>query len=350
MSNETSYTRIPTRWIGPIRFQAMNGLFSQLQSFEITAPIATYETALFASVARGAKVTRLAKTLKTTVLSDHMTRSILFEASSAATALEVSRYIQTHQVLFQETIVAVSSKHAKLIDVHVRIVASMLFVRFAFQTGEASGHNMTTIAADKIAAAIVTKFPTLRYLSVSGNYCTDKKASSVNAILGRGKSVVAELLLSRKILKDALHTTPEAMVELNIKKNLIGSIVSGGVQTANAHYANMLLAFYIATGQDGANVVEGSQGLTHCELRGDDLYFSVSLPNIIVGTIGNGKQELDVKEALKQMELTGEGSSERLAQIAAALVLCGELSLLAALTNENELSNSHIALERGKQE
>lgn len=341
-----SFTRIPTSHVGPIYFQAMHGLTNTLQNKEVIVPLATYETTLFHSVGRGAKVTRLAKTLQTTLISDHMTRSILMDAHQAIYAKQLSDYVLSHISFFQETIISKHSKYAKLKDVHTKIVGSLIYIRFAYETGNASGHNMTTFASDAIADHLLEVFPNLNYVSVSGNYCTDKKASAVNSILGRGKHVIAEITLSRELLHEVLRTTPEKLIELNIKKNLIGSIASGGVMTANAHYANMLLAFYLATGQDAANIVEGSQGITHCELKGDQLYFSVTLPNIIVGSIGHGKDSEDALLHLKQLSDQGFQSAESLAHIAAASVLCGELSLMAALSNPNELTSSHKRIER----
>jgi hydroxymethylglutaryl-CoA reductase (NADPH) len=116
----------------------------------------------------------------------------------------------------------------------------------------------------------------------------------------------------------------------------------------------MLLGFYLATGQDAANIIEGSQGMVHTELRSDNLYFTVTLPNIIVGTIGSGKTFDFVRENLRQLgcleeRLPGQ-NARRLAVIAAAAVLCGELSLLAAQTNPGELMKSHMKLERQKNE
>ena len=139
-------------------------------------------------------------------------------------------------------------------------------------------------------------------------------------------------------------------MNINIKKNLLGSILAGSLRSANADYANRLLGFYLATGQDAANIVEGSQGITYAEVRNDQLYFSVTLPNLIVGTIGNGKNLAFVKENLAQLgclEARIPGmNSRRLAIIAACTVLCGELSLLAAQTNPGELRLSHLAMER----
>jgi hydroxymethylglutaryl-CoA reductase (NADPH) len=348
MKHDVTYTSVPTQWIEAIHFHSMKYLHFQELDVNLSAPLATYETTLFHSVRRGAKAVSMADNLSTTVLSDSMTRSLLFEARNTMEAQQVCKTVESKIHDFQEDIVGKMSKYAKLSKIETKIVGKLLYIRLSFETGEASGHNMTTFASDAIADSIVIQFPFLNYISVSGNYCVDKKVSAVNSILGRGKYVVAEVRLSRKILHDLLKTTPEKMVALNLKKNLIGSIISGSLMSANAHYANMLLAFYIATGQDGANIVEGSQGITYCGIEDDQLYFSVTLPNIIIGTVGHGKDNLDAKRNLERMECTKDNGAQKCAQIAAALVLCGELSLMAALTNKNELTKSHQSIERVK--
>jgi hydroxymethylglutaryl-CoA reductase (NADPH) len=346
MNAQHTHTAIPTRWIGPLIFKSMHYLDFSETDVEISAPLATYETTLFHSTQRGARALKAAKSLETTLVSDYMTRSVLFEASSALEARTIIQSIQKNQDQYQVNIVSKLSKHAQLKKMDTHLVGNLIFIRFAFFTDNASGHNMSTFAADAIADHIHQEFSQLNYVSVSSNFCTDKKNSSVNAILGRGKHVIASAKLSRTVCQDILKTTPEKIIDLNLKKNLIGSIVSGGVQSANAHYANMLLAFYLATGQDGANIVEGSQGITHTYLEDDHLVFSVTLPNIIVGTIGHGKDTQDPALALERMGCSGPHSAQKLAQIAAALVLAGELSLMAALTNPHELSRAHQRIER----
>jgi hydroxymethylglutaryl-CoA reductase (NADPH) len=347
LNKKTTPTAIETRWMGPIFLNRMHDLERTQKDVYVMAPLATYETTLFYSVARGAKVANLCKNFKTTLLSDCMTRSVLLEAKDGFSAWEAAKKIESLKDFFQEEIVRPTSRYAVLEKITYQIVSHLIYLRLVFSTGNASGHNMTTIASDKIAQAILKMEPNLKFLSVSGNFCVDKKVSAVNSILGRGKHVMAEGTISRELCRTVLKTTPERMVDLNIKKNLIGSIINGGVASANAHYANMLLALYIATGQDAANIVEGSQGVSFAEVREDGLYFSVNLPNVIVGTVGNGKSCDEVQIRLEQMECVGEGSARKLAQIAACVVLCGELSLMAALTNQNELTNSHIAIERG---
>jgi len=334
---------IPMRWVGPIKISG-----STLDE-KIAVPLATYETPLWHSVGRGARVSTLTDGILTTVVDERMSRSILLEAGNAQQALNALQSIKSRFPELNE-IVSRSSRFAKLIDINAQIVGNLLYLRLEFTTGDASGHNMVTNAADQLFPWILQQYSYLRYSSISANYCSDKKATAVNGILGRGKNVVSEIIISREICQRRLKTTPEKVVDLNIKKNLIGTMIAGGLRSANAHYANMLLAFYLATGQDAANIIEGSQGVVHAEVRDDDLYFSCTIPNLIVGSVGNGKGLDFVEENLRKLGCkddrpAGE-NGRRLAAICAATVLCGELSLLAAQTNPGELMQAHIELER----
>jgi len=345
MANSPKVTQapVPMRFVGPIK------IAGQGWTDKVKVPLATYEIPLWHSVGRGARVSVLCDGIKTTVVDERMTRSILLEADDASAALLAWQSLQNSQTQMQER-VSQYSRFAKLIDMHAQIVGNLLYVRLEFTTGDASGHNMVTQAADNIMSWLLEAYPQLRYCSISGNYCSDKKATAVNGILGRGKYVVAEITIPRELCERRLLTTPEKVVDLNIKKNLIGTLMAGGLRSANAHYANMLLGFYLATGQDAANIIEGSQGVTHAEVRDGDLYFSCTMPNLIMGTVGNGKGLGFVTDNLAQLGCAedrepGE-NSRRLAQICAATVLCGELSLLAAQTNPGELMEAHVKLER----
>src|SRR5579883_1906628 len=338
---------IPMRVVGPVK------VISTEVTGDVPLPLATLESPLWPSTHRGARVCTQAGGIKATLLDERMTRSVLVEADSVAEVYYVAQDIQQQKDQLQ-TIISANSRFAKLLAIHTQIVGSLLYLRFELLTGDAAGHNMATLASDRMLEWILTHYPQLRYVSISGNFCSDKKVSAVNGILGRGKNVVAEVTISSELCRQFLKTTPEKIVELNIKKNLIGSIISGGLRTANAHFANMLLGFYLATGQDAANLVEGSQGMVHAEVRGNNLYFSVTLPNLIVGAVGNGKTLEFVQENLRLLgcvEKREPGyNARRLAIIAAAAVLCGELSLLAAQTHQSELMRSHLKLERKSKE
>jgi hydroxymethylglutaryl-CoA reductase (NADPH) len=314
--------------------------------------LATYELPLWPSTNRGAKVTRLANGLSVAVIKDLMTRSVAVEAKTCFEAQALCVKLEKQLPDLAE-VVASTSKYARLEDIATQIYGRVVYIRFAIDTVDASGHNMVTKAADELLSWILQQNPHLTYISVSGNYCVDKKVSAVNGILGRGKSVIAECLVPADVCLQVLKTTPEKIVNLHIKKNLMGGILAGSLRTANAHFANMLLGFYLATGQDAANIVEGSQGMVQAEMQGDDLYFSVTVPNIIVGTIGNGKHYDFVKDNLAMMGClnpdTPGYNAKKLARIAAATIWCGEISLLAAQTNPGELMRSHFAMERGIQ-
>lgn len=338
------FATIPLAWIGPIRISG------NAATGELEAPLATFETPLWPSVRRGAQVSMLTENgIRATVVDDRMSRSILLQATGAEEAHDVIQNLG-HRFEQLREVASVTSRHVDLIDLHHQIAGDLLFLRFEFTTGDAAGHNMTTQASDHLINWILTEYPCLRYGSVSGNLCTDKKTSAVNGILGRGKNVVTEITIERHVVEKRLHTNASRIVELNTRKNLLGTILAGGVRTANAHYANMLLGFYLATGQDAANIVEGSQGTTYAENRDGALYFSCTVPNLVVGTIGNGKNHPYVEDALQRLGCREPRSSgdnaRRLAAIAAATVLCGELSLLAAQTNPGELMRAHTELER----
>lgn len=338
-----TFATVPMQTIGPLKITGPE------MDDEVMVPLATYESPLWPSVARGARVATVSGGIRCVVVDERMTRSILLEAPTAVEAVMVADALKARRGEVQE-IVSTTSRFAELLDIHTQIVGNLLYVRLEFSTGDASGHNMATKAADAVMTWTLQKCPSLKYVSVSGNFCCDKKASAVNGILGRGKYVVAELTIPGKLCARYLKTTPEKIADLNVKKNLIGTMLAGGVRTANAHFANMLLAFYLATGQDAANIVEGSQGFVHAEARGEDLYFSCTLPNIIVGTVGNGKDLPFVQDNMKLLGCADArepgNNARRLAVICAATVLCGELSLLAALTNPGELMAAHVKMER----
>lgn len=344
-TTDHAVTEIPTRWVGPLRISG-NTLHEELK-----VPLATYESPLWPSVQRGARISQLVdEGIRVTVISERMSRSTIFVAHNAEHAFESARCILERRAEL-EAEVQKSSRFAKLVDVYTEIVGNLLFVRFAYTTGDASGHNMATAASEKLMNLILSWDLGLTYGSISGNLCTDKKPSAINGTLGRGKNVVAEITLSREIVAKQLRSTPEKIVALSTRKNLVGSTLAASIRSANAHYANMLLGVFLATGQDAANIIEGSQGITYAEVTDEGFYFSCTMPNLIMGTVGNGKDLVHVEENLRRLGCRAEGleagaSARRLAAITAATVLCGELSLLAAQTNPGELMRTHVLFER----
>jgi hydroxymethylglutaryl-CoA reductase (NADPH) len=175
----------------------------------------------------------------------------------------------------------------------------------------------------------------------------DKKASAQSFLGVRGKKVSAEVRLPRKIVERHLHTTPEKMVDY-WRMSALGGVMSGtiGVQ---GHYANGLAALFIACGQDAACVSEAAVGVTRFEVEGagDSLYAAVTLPNLIVGTVGGGTGLPSQRACLEMLGLAGANHARALAEVCAGLALAGELSIIAALS-AHEFTRAHARLARGQ--
>ncbi|MBE6447665.1 MAG: hydroxymethylglutaryl-CoA reductase [Alphaproteobacteria bacterium] len=338
--NTEMQTIVPTKVVGPICIKNSDSIEN------VYVPMATYESPLWYSTKRGALVSMKCSGISVFVHDDGMSRSVIFVAEDLYDALSCKGWIDNNRSLMSDCIKS-TGHHVSLNDYSTEIVGNLVYLRILVFTGNASGHNTATKAADAVIK-LVQQNCNVKYGSISGNICADKKNSNINGILGRGKRCFADIVIPANICSTVLKTTPQKIVELNVRKNLLGSILAGSVRSANAHYANVLLAIFLATGQDVANIVEGSQGVTFAELRETELYFSVNIPNIIVGTIGNGKEFDFVQHNLSVMKCDAKdpNSSKRLATIITAAVLCAELSLLAAQTNQGELMQAHLHLER----
>lgn len=331
-------TQVPLGVTSPLLIQ---GQYAQ-GSFHI--PLATTEKSLVAGISRGCKAITQAGGATTLILQDHMTRAPIFLVDNLPTAQKTCFWLQKNLTNLQK-IVEEISQHIRLQDYDHWIVGRNFYLRLQFTTGDAMGMNAVTKATQAIANHLEQNIPGLKHLSVSGNMCIDKKPAALNYLLGRGKSLSAEVILSPTICQTVLKTTPKDIQDVNYRKNLVGSARAMSLGF-NTHFANMIAALYIATGQDPAQVVEGSLGLTLMEIQKDgNLHASVTLPAIEVATVGGGTMIDTQKEALELLGCAGSGqppgaNARKLSEITAALVLAGELSLLAAETTHT-LAKSH---------
>lgn len=340
--NVIGYTQMPLGIAGPIK---VNGSHAK---GEFYVPMATTEGALIASVNRGMKAVTLSGGVNSRMIKDAMTRAPLFELNSIADTADFMEWIEKNWRGIKGAAESTTS-HGKLKEVLPFAMGNNVWLRFAFETGDAMGMNMVTIASEAACEYIENNFRGARLLSVSGNMCSDKKESAVNSLLGRGKSVIAEALVKRGVVEGVLRSTVDGMHNLSIKKNLLGSARAMSSKY-NGHAANMVAAIFAATGQDIAQVVESSSCFTLTEIRGKDLYISVTMPSIEVGTVGGGSSLPTQREALSIMGLAGGGSppgsnARKLAEVIAAAVLSGELNLLAAQVSR-DLGKAHKKLGR----
>lgn len=318
---------------------------------EFLIPLTTYEKGIPPGINRGIKAVNACGGVDVRILKDEMTRAPGFKFNSLDEGLRFYDYIHKNKERLAE-IAEATTHYGKVVSIEPKLVGSHIFLRLGMFTGDAAGHNMTTKAANVVSEYLSQQFPEIKYVCVSSNYCVDKKVSAINPLKGRGKEVFACVNVPRSVCQDILKTQPEDLVEVYNTKTL-GSIVAGSLCSNSAHHSNILKAIYEATGQDTANVVESSQGVTYAELRRDSLFFSVSLPCVIIGTIGGGTSEEAPRKALEQLGCYGGGrpvgsNSKKLAEIVGAAVLAAEFNLSAAHTNPKEFVYNSLILERGQ--
>jgi hydroxymethylglutaryl-CoA reductase (NADPH) len=304
--------------------------------------MATTEGALLASVNRGCSVITASGGAAAVIVKDAMTRAPVFRVRDSRHAVLVADWVERNFERLKESAEATTG-HGKLLSAQPFAVGRSFYLRMSYSTGDAMGMNMATIASEA-ASRLLEKETGAVLVSVSGNLCVDKKPAAINAFLGRGKIVLADVTVPRQVLEDRMHATPEAVAETCYRKCSIGSSLAASLGS-NAHAANMLAALYIATGQDPAQVVEGSMATTTCEVVDGDLYISVRLPCVEVGTVGGGTRLPCQSEALAMIGCLGEGKAPKLAEIVGALVLAGELSTLSAQA-AGQLGQAHSKLGR----
>ncbi|GAB6285994.1 MAG: hydroxymethylglutaryl-CoA reductase (NADPH) [Methanoregula sp.] len=335
--------QVPVGVAGPV---LVNGEYAH---GEFWLPLATTEGALVASVNRGCSAIGKAGGADVRILHDGMTRAPVFAVESIVHAKQVVDWVETHR----ETLAGVAqgtTSHGKLTGIVPYVAGTNVFVRLEFDTKDAMGMNMVTIASAKIADEIARETGA-RLVALSGNMCTDKKPAAINGIMGRGRSTVAGVALSHDLIARVFKTDAATMVEVNTRKNLVGS-ARAGAMGFNAHAANVVAAMFIACGQDAAHTIDGATCMTTIDLTPTGVYVAVTLPSLPVGTVGGGTGVGTQQECLKMLGVAGGGdppgaNARKLAEIIATGVLAGELSLVGALAAQH-LARAHKELGRGE--
>jgi len=299
---------------------------------EFFVPLATAEGTLVASYNRGMKLLHEAGGVKVTVMDDVMQRAPAFLFDSARESRAFAQWLDDH---FDEIKQAAetTTKSGKLRDIEKYSASRILFTRFNYTTGDAAGQNLTGKATAAACAWITAHHPAIRRFFLESNFATDKKSSQVNMLRTRGKRVVAEATIPDALFRRIMNSSTEVMFRARQVSNL-GSFMSG-VNNNGAHSANGITAMFIATGQDAANVAESSAAFIYAERHDNgDYYYSVTIPSLIVATYGGGTGLATQRECLELLGCYGDGKVRKFAEIVAATVLCGELSLGSAVVAE----------------
>jgi hydroxymethylglutaryl-CoA reductase (NADPH) len=340
IENFIGTVKVPVGLAGPLR---VNGLYAQGDYY---IPLATTEAALVASYHRGSLMISEAGGCTTILLSEGVSRAPGFAFESLPEVGIFVKWCLENMERMKEAAES-TTKHGKLKDMQITIEGNHVYLIFEYSTGDASGQNMVTICTEAVLNYIAENCPLKpKHYFIEANMSGDKKASTQSFHTVRGKKVTAEVVLSAELLHKYMHTTPEKMVKLWYMTAL-GGVLSGtiGVQ---GHYANGLAALYLACGQDVACVAESAVGITRFELKEDrQLYVSVTLPNLMVGSVGGGTGLPSQQANLQILGLAGTGKAKALAEVCAALALAGELSINGAIS-AHHFTRAHKRLARGK--
>jgi hydroxymethylglutaryl-CoA reductase (NADPH) len=340
IENLIGTVKVPVGLVGPLRVM---GSFARGDYY---IPLATTEATLVASFSRGAQLITDGGGCTSVLVNEGIGRSPGF---AFATLDECSRFVAwalAHVTAFKRCAER-TTHYGKLIDMRVSIEGNHVYLHFEYLTGDAAGQNMVTLATEAICAYISERCPVRpQYAFLEANLSGDKKASARSFGSVRGKKVTAEVALPGELVRKWLRTTPEQMANY-WRMGAMGGILSGTLG-AQGQFANGLAALYIACGQDAACVAESAVGVTRFETtpRGD-LYATVTLPNLLVGTVGGGTSLPSQRACLDILGLSGPGKARALAEVCGALCLAGELSLVAALC-AGSFARAHRALARGR--
>ena len=338
IENFIGLTKIPTGVIGPL---FISGTEARGDFF---VPLATTEGALVASYNRGAKATRLSGGITAVCTTEGLQRTPVWKFD---TLVEVGQFIYwlLPQIDKFKEIVSAHSRYAVLQDVKLNMEGNNVLSVFEYTCGEAAGQNMVTICTEAVCQYILQNSPVKpNYWFVESNYSGDKKATAVSFTSVRGKKVTAEAIVKRKVVADVLKSTPED-IAIYWQTSMVAAAQSGSIGL-QGHIANGLTALFMACGQDVACVSEAYVGITRMEVdRHEDLYVSLTLPSLVVGTVGGGTSLPTQNECLELIGCKGKNSARKFAEICTAVALAGELSIAAALAS-GRFSKAHQVFRR----
>ena len=316
--------QVPVGLAGPLR------ILGEHARGDFLVPLATTEGTLVASYSRGMKALNRAGGVTCTVAADCMQRAPVFVFDSARQARDFVAWVEAHLPEIRAAAEA-TSRVARLLYIEPYLASRFAFLRFDYSTGDAAGQNMVGKATYAACDWILRNARGVRRWYLESNFATDKKVSHVNVMRTRGKRVTAEVTMPRAVLREVLHVEPEQL-HAHAEVANVGAFLSGATNNG-LHAANAITALFIATGQDVANVTEGSAAVVYSEVQPDgSLYLSITIPSLIVATHGGGTGLATQRECLEILGCAGPGTVDKLAEIVAGTVLAGELSLAAAIS------------------
>lgn len=333
--------QIPIGVIGPLR---INGLHARDDYY---VPLATSEGALVASYHRGARIATAAGGIAAITVTEKVQRAPAFVFETIGEAGLFVDWLSGQYERLRD-VAGTRTRHGRLTAMLVHLEANHVYVVLEFHTGDAAGQNMVTLCTHAVCDDILARTPYApKSWFLESNMSGDKKATTYSFQNTRGRKVVAEVVLPRALVESGLHTTVDRICEY-WRVSVVGAVQAGAIGLSG-HYANALAALFIACGQDAACVSEASVGITRLEsTQLGDLYVGVTLPGLIVGTVGGGTRLPTARECLRLLDCDGDGKAARFAEICAATVLAGEISIAGSMA-AGDFAQAHERLGRQTQ-
>ncbi len=331
------FCQLPLGLVGPLK------VLGDHAQGDFYIPLATTEGALVSSIARGVQVITMAGGVRVKVLADSLVRAPLFMFHSLPDMVAFADWVAMNFPVLKE-VAESTTRFGKLEQIEPFPMGSSLCLRFVYSTGDASGQNMTTIATHKAIQHILKEYKgKIADWFLETNLSGDKKINGVNFTRNRGKRVVAEVVIPDELVVKLLHTTSERMMRLSQVGQM--SALHSHSFGSQAHYANVLAAIFIACGQDPACVAESATGVTHIERRDGSLVVSVTMPGLMLGTVGGGTRLPTQQLCLQIMECDGPRKARKMAEIVAGAVVAGEISLIGAMAAD-QFADAHARYGR----
>lgn len=339
IENFAGTVKVPVGIIGPLRVRGLHA------NRDFYVPLATTEAALVASYARGAQVIEASGGAVAGLLSEGVTRAPVFRFPGLYEAGQFCFWVTENFEMLKQ-IAESTTRFGKLLEISPAVDGSHVYLVCRYTTGDASGQNMVTFATEKMCDVLIEQCP-IRPICwyLEGNLSGDKKASALSFLTGRGRHATASVDIPKDVVTKYLHTEAAQMYDY-WRLSAVGGVMSGSIGI-HGHFANGLAALYIATGQDAACVAESSVGVTRMDLEDEALKVTVTLPNLMLGTVGGGTGLPSQSAALEVLGLQGTGNAASFAEVTAALCLAGEISIIGALA-AGEFGSAHKSLARGR--
>jgi len=339
IENLVGYAQVPVGIAGPFTVDTTAG------RREVYVPMATTEGAMVASYSRGMRVMNEAGGARARVVAEGLSQHPILVYANSAGALAAAEVTGANGV-FDELAEITSgvTSHGRLTEVVTKVIGRRLVLRLVFHTADAIGINMAAHAAELCSAEIARRTGALeRYVHGED---VEKRANARALVEGRGRSVVADVTIPRDVLAARLRVTPEQMAA--VARSYATGYAHMGTQNWMVQAANGIAAVMLACGQDIAYVTESSTGFLDLEVTADGaLYAGVTLPSLLVGTVGGGSGKGTAAECLDILGVRGSGGANTFAEILGATVLAGDLSLLAAFCT-HEFVAAHEKLGRNR--